>query len=79
MDEHLIRPDIQIDGVAQQADNDMARELLSAVGESGGAVVFLIQICALRILTVESDELVIESWNPATGNKINRVSAEAQA
>ena len=74
MDEHLVRPDIQIDAMAERADEDMARELLSAVGESGDAVVFLIQICALRILTVDRNELLIESWSPAMGTHTRRIS-----
>jgi hypothetical protein len=79
IDEHLVRPDIQIDGVAQRADEEKTRELLSAVGEPEDAAVFLLQIRALRILTVDRDELVIESWSPATGTKIRRISAEVEA
>lgn len=74
IDEHLVRPDIQIDGIALQADKEMTRELLSAVGESGDAVVFLIKICVLRILTVDRNELVIESWSPAMGTHTRRIS-----
>lgn len=79
IDEHLVRPDIQIDGVASLADNDVTHKLLSAVGEPDGAAVFLLQICALRILTVDRDELVIETWSPVTGTKIRRISAEVEA
>lgn len=78
IDEHLVRPDIQIDAVAQRADEDMTSELLSSVGQPKDAVVFLLQIRAIRILTVDSDELVIESWTPSIGSKIRRLSTEEE-
>lgn len=78
MDEHLVRPDIQIDAMAQRADEDMARELLSSVGQPKDAAVFLLQIRAIRILTVDGNELVIGSWTPSIGSKLRRLSSEVE-
>lgn len=74
LDEHLQRPDVQLDAIAELAGDTTARALLSnEVGAHEGKV-FLLKICSVRVLRVNGEELHVDSWNPSEGQQTRLIN-----
>ena len=79
LDKNLVRPDVQIDVVAELAADKEARSLLSDVDDSLDGRVFLLRLRAVRVLRVIGEELHVDSWNPQHGVRIHKITPEGHS